>query len=185
METQTKAKAMTKAQTWDETVAILKDLGLYSNKNVLDRFAALLEPKKGGGGSSKRQPIMHNDENHYYCRFTGQYFPASEMVYQNPDKRAKLEDKGYSNIGHSIWNKGQKHIKDTMKLATEINFGIIEEHDGMTGDELRTFAMESYKTLEAQKNDNLFNQAKFLMDNFLTIEQAEVMEGLDLPEYSL
>jgi len=79
-----KESIMTKTQTWNEAQTILKDLGLYSNEAVLNRFRDLLEPKKSGG-TTKREPIIHNDEPHYYCRFTGNYFPKSEMVYQNPE----------------------------------------------------------------------------------------------------
>ena len=174
---------MTKTETWNEAVVILKDLGLYSNEVVLKRFAELLEPKKSGG-MTKREPIIHNDELHYYCRFTGTYFPKAHMVYQNAEKREANEDKGYSNIGISLWNKGQKDIKEIMKLATEINFGIITEHEGMTGDELRTFAIETYKELELNKKENSFNNYIFLMANFITDEQADVMEGLELPNQS-
>jgi len=179
---------MTKTQTWNEAQTILKDLGLYSNETVLNRFRDLLEPKKSGG-TTKRSAIIHNDEPHYYCRFTGEYFPKAEMVYQNDEKREKNEDKGYSNIGISLWNKGQKDIKDIMKLATEINFGIITELeiDGEDGvevlhnDELKAWAMKSYQDLEANKKENNFNKFEYLMAEYLTDEQADKMEGLDLP----
>jgi len=69
-----------------------------------------------------------------------------------------------------------------MRVATEINFGIIKEYDGLTGDELRSYAMKSYQDLEAHKENNDYNKFEHLMSEYLTQEQADVMEGLDLPE---
>jgi len=165
---------MTKLQTWNAAQDLLKELGLFSNPIVVSKFEELLAPKKGGG-LSRPEPIFHNDENHYFCRFTGLYFPASEMVYQNPDKRAKLEDKGYSNIGSSIWNKAQKHIKDLPTKSIEIRYGE-DQSDGALAKAIKL----DQEFMEIKK-DNLGNNAEYLMSNFLSESQADALESLDLP----
>ena len=168
---------MTKLQTWNEAQAILKDLGLFSNENVVSKFEALLAPKKSGG-ISRPADIIHNDVKHRFCRFTGLYFPLSEMIYQNQEKRDKDEDKGYSNIGYSIWNKAQKYIKDLPTKSIEIRYG--EDQS----DETLLKAIELDKEYVKIKKDNLGNYAKWLMENFLSEAQADSLESLDLPAIS-
>jgi len=168
---------MTKLQTWNEAQAILKDLGLFSNENVVSKFEALLAPKKSGG-ISRPADIIHNDVKHRFCRFTGLYFPLSEMIYQNQEKRDKDEDKGYSNIGYSIWNKAQKYIKDLPTKSIEIRYG--EDQS----DETLLKAIELDKEYVKIKKDNLGNDAKWLMENFLSEAQADSLESLDLPAIS-
>ncbi len=166
---------MTKLQTWNEAQAILKDLGLFSNEKVVSKFEALLAPKKSGG-ISRPADIIHNDVKHRFCRFTGLYFPLSEMIYQNQEKRDKDEDKGYSNIGYSIWNKAQKYIKDLPTKSIEIRYG--EDQS----DETLLKAIELDKEYVKIKKDNLGNDAKWLMENFLSEAQADSLESLDLPK---
>ena len=168
---------MTKLQTWNEAQAILKDLGLFSNENVVSKFEALLAPKKSGG-ISRPADIIHNDVKHRFCRFTGLYFPLSEMIYQNQEKRDKDEDKGYSNIGYSIWNKAQKYIKDLPTKSIEIRYG--EDQS----DETLLKAIELDKEYVKIKKDNLGNDAKWLMENFLSEAQADSFESSDLPAIS-
>ncbi len=182
----TEESIMTKTQIWDQVQQILTGENVFkSNKSkeeVTQMLSALLKPKVGGGKSKRPADITHNGMVHKYCRFTGNYFPISEMVYQNAAKREAGEDKGYSNIGYSIWNKGQAWKKNAMKLSTEINFGLITEHNELTGDELRQYAIELYKEVNEVTDANSLNDAEYLMANFLSEEQADVMEGLDLPE---
>lgn len=166
---------MTKLQTWQEAQKILEELGLASNKTVVSKFEALLAPKKGGG-LSRPEPITHNGELHYYCRFTGLYYPSSEMVYQNDDKREKLEDKGYSKIGMSLWTKGQKYLKDMKLRSVEIAYGDDQS------DEAREEGMKLHKEAVALEKDNSLNQHGWLMANMLTDEQADYLETLELPK---
>ena len=166
---------MTKLETWNAAQAIINDLGLSKDKTTksLAAFEALLAPKKAGG--NRPEPINQDGTLFYFCRFTGLYFPSSEMVYQNDETRAALKDKGYSNIGISLWNKGQKYLKDLKMKSVEIAYGDDQS------DEARSRGMELHneaKTLEAA---NSMNNSIYLMENFLTDEQADVLEGLDLP----
>jgi len=164
---------MTKLQTWNEAKEILESLGLSKKayNNALVEFEKLLAPKKGGS-NSRPADVVKDGETYRYCRFTNRYWPLSEMVYQNAEKREKLEDKGYSSIGMSLWTKGQRYIKDGMKRATEINFSIIKEYNGLKGDELREYAMNLYKEIEALKAENKGNEAEWLAQ-FATEEQQK------------
>ena len=166
---------MTKLQTWNKAQQIITELGLTkkNEKIALEAFELLLAPKKGGG--SRPEPKQHNGEAHYYCRFTTLYFPTSEMVYQNDEARTNLKDKGYSNIGISLWNKGQKYLKDLQKRSIDIAYG----KDQI--DETRAKGMALHQEAQALIDANSMNDGKYLLEHFLTTEQADVLEGLDLP----
>ena len=166
---------MTKTQIWSAVQAIITELGLSkkATTEAMNRFEVLLAPKKAGG--NRPEPIDLDGTLYYFCRFTGLYFPSTEMVYQNDEARAELKDKGYSNIGISIWNKGQKYLKDLKMKSVEIAYGDDQS------DEARSRVMELHneaKTLEAA---NSMNNSIYLMEHFLTDEQADILEGLDLP----
>ena len=166
---------MTKLQTWNAAQAIINELGL-TNKNAtiaMDKFEALLAPKKSGG--SRPEPIIFEDEEYKYCRFTGLYFPKSELVFQNDEARDADKDKGYSNIGISIWNKGQKYLKDLKFGSVEIAYGDDQS------DETLIKGREMHQEAVALTKDNSMNNYAYLMEHFLTEEQADSLEGLDLP----
>ena len=166
---------MTKIQTWNAATAIINELGLSKKleAEALSKFENLLAPKKSGG--NRPEPIDHNGELHYYCRFTGQYLPKSEMVYQNDETREANKDKGYSNIGISIWNKGQKYLKDLQIQSVEIAYG--DDQSDAVLLKGRAFHVAAKKL----KDDNSMNNYAYLMEHFLTNEQADILEGLDLP----
>ncbi len=171
---------MTKLQTWNEASEILSNLTFKSNAerdNAFSLFEKLLAPKKSGG-ITRPADIIHNGEKHRFCRFTNLYFPLSEMIFQNQEKREKDEDKGYSNIGYSIWNKAQKYIKDLPTKSIEIRYGSDQS------DEMLEKAIKMDKEYIEIKSQNLGNNAKWLMENFLSESQADSLESLDLPEIS-
>ena len=167
---------MTKLQTWNEAIAIINELGLSKKATqvAISRFEDLLAPKKGGG-TSRPEPINKDGELYHYCRFTGLYFPTSELVYQNDEQRSLGKDKGYSNIGISIWNKGQKYLKDLKMKSVEIAYGDDQS------DEARAKGMELHKEAVELEKANSMNDYNYLMEHFLTEAQADVLEGLDLP----
>ena len=168
---------MTKLQTWNAAMAILDETTFKSNASkdeAIKRFEELLAPKKSGG--SRNAPLNIDGQEYPYCRFTGLYFPKSEMVYQNDEARELDKDKGYSKIGMSLWTKGQKYLKDTKMKAVEIAFG--EDQS----DETRQRGMELHRTAVELEKDNSLNQYAYLMENFLTTEQADYLESLDLPD---
>ncbi len=167
---------MTKLQTWNAAQAIIAELGLSKKitEEASKRFEDLLAPKKSGG--SRPEPIEQDGILFYFCRFTGLYFPSTEMVYQNDETRAALKDKGYSNIGISIWNKGQKYLKDLKMKSVEIAYGDDQS------DEARNRGMELHNQAKEIEAANSMNNATYLMAHFLTEAQADVLEGLELPE---
>jgi len=167
---------MTKIQTWNKAQAIIKELELTEEdeKIAIEAFGLLLAPKKGGG--TRPEPKEHNGEKYYYCRYTTLYFPTSEMVYQNEESRTDLKDKGYSNIGISLWNKGQKYLKDLQKRSIEIAYGKDQK------DATRAKGLALHQEAVALIEANSMNDGKYLLENFLTEEQADILEGLDLPE---
>ena len=169
---------MTKLQTWNAAIAIIEDLGLSKDKKTksLAAFELLLAPKKAGG--NRPDPIDKDGILHYYCRFTGMYFPSSEMVYQNDEHRANLKDKGYSNIGISLWNKGQKYLKDLKMKSVEIAYGDDQS------DEARNRGMELHKEAKELERCNSMNDYVYLVETFMTLEQDAKIQDLDLPTLS-
>jgi len=167
---------MNKLQTWNAAKEIIESLNLdiELNKTAMLKFEGLLAPKKSGGGS-RPEPLLVDGVNYYYCRFTNLYFPSSQMIYQNDETRAALKDKGYSNIGISLWNKGQKFLKDMKMKSVEIAYGDDQS------DEARAEGMKLHQEATQLTKDNSMNDYNYLMTNFLTNEQADILEGLDLP----
>ena len=165
---------MTKLQTWNEAQNILKELGLFSNKEVVSKFEQLLAPKKSGGTSIK--PIEHDGELYHYCRFTGLYQPEEQMVFQNDEKRSEGKHKGYSKIGMSLWTKGQAYLKNLKMKSVEIAYG--EDQS----DEAREEGMKLHREAVELEKNNSMNDHVYLMEHFLTDEQADVLESLELPE---
>jgi hypothetical protein len=166
---------MTKLQTWNEAQAIIEDLGLSKAKKdaAIAAFEALLAPKKAGG--NRPAPIFKDGEEYRYCRFTGLYFPLSEMVFQNDEARAAGKDKGYSAIGISLWNKGQKYLKDLKMKSVEIAYG--EDQS----DEMLIKGREMHQEAVQLEKANSMNNYVYLMEHFLSEEQADYLQGLDLP----
>ncbi len=167
---------MTKLQTWNAAQAIINQLGLSKKgtAEALNKFGALLAPKKSGG-SSRPEPINRDGVIYYFCRFTGLYFPSTEMVYQNAASRSELKDKGYSNIGISLWNKGQKYLKGLKMESVEIAYGDDQS------DEQLIIGRKIHKEAKELEQANSLNNSTYLMEHFLTNEQADILESLDLP----
>lgn len=168
---------MTKTQTWNEVKSILGDLTFKSNKEkeeAFKRFELLLAPKKRGGNSAIA-PIERDGELYHYDRFTGLYMPTNEMVFQNDEKRAEGKHKGYSKIGMSLWTKGQKYIKDLKMKSVEIAYGDDQS------DEARAEGMRLHQEAVELEKNNSMNDHVYLMEHFLTDEQAEYIASLDLP----
>jgi len=153
---------MNKSDTWNATLEIIRTHDL--SKEIELELEALLAPKKGGGGTARE--LFTIDGNDYkYCRFTGTLSLLGDLVYQNDEKKAAKQDKGYSTIGISLWSKGQKHIKELKdKLTEQI---LSDEPDtGIIGEikaELKDIAA-----------DNLGNDYTWLRQ-FLTEEQEEYL----------
>jgi len=167
---------MTKAQQWNKAQEILASLGLSKAKNeaAMVAFRDLLEPKKSGG--SRPEPIILNDETFYFCRFTNRYWKSEAMVYQNDEHRAAMKDKGYSAIGISLWNKGQKYLKDLKIQSVEIAYG--EDQS----DEARAKGMELHQQAQKLTTDNSMNSAIYLVENFITDEQKVLLESDSISE---
>lgn len=77
--------------------------------------------ERGGFGISANPPKEIDGVLHYYCRYTGKYYPLSEMVLSNG------KSKGYSKIGIAAWTKVNQSIK---KLDTGITNAYIALSDG-------------------------------------------------------
>ena len=166
---------MTKLQTWNAAQAIINELGLTNKAATIAiaKFEALLAPKKSGG--SRPEPIIFEDEEYKYCRFTGLYFPKSELVFQNDEARDADKDKGYSNIGISIWNKGQKYLKDLKYGSVEIAYGDDQS------DEMLIKGREMHQEAKELTDSNSMNNYVYLMEHFLTEEQQSTIDSLELP----
>jgi len=116
---------------------------------------------------SSRIIKMIDGEEYRNCRFTGRLWPLDELVYQNDEYRTQGKDKGYSKIGISLWNKGQKYIKN---LETKM-IDLI-----MSGEDASKVATE----LKQIKENNLGNKPEWLLQ-FATPEQEEIMKSKSYP----
>ena len=166
---------MTKAQIWNAAKVILNETTFKSNDmrdGVIKRFEELLAPKRK---VMRKEAIEVDGILYYHCRYTNLFFPSSEMIYQNEENRTNLKDKGYSNIGISLWNKGQKYIKDLQIKSIEIAYGEDRSEDALEE------GMKLHKEAEALKSGNSLNHHEYLMEHFLTNEQAYSLESLNLP----
>ena len=170
-----KGSIMTKLQTWTAAQSIINGLNLEdeAQKRAFNLFEELLAPKKSG---NKREVLIIDDINYYFCRFTGLYFPSSEMIYQNDKARAELKDKGYSKIGISIWNQGQKYLKALKFESVEIAYGDDQS------DEMREKGLKLHQEANELIKNNSMNNYEYLMKKFLSNDQADYLEGLNLPE---
>lgn len=159
---------MTKKEIWTKVSEIAANHNL--SEVVIKELAEILEPKKGGGGSSR---IIKEIDGIIYknCRFTGRLWPESELIYQNDEKREAGQDKGYSKVGISLWNKGQKYIKNLKERLT----------DEVMKDEPDAGVVKKLKEeITAIQKDNLGNNSEWL-GQFATEEQKKEIESLSLP----
>lgn len=165
---------ITKKEIWANAQDILNNLGL--SKAVLaaatEKFEVLLAPKKAG--MTRPQPLEIDGTLYYYCRFTGLYFISENMIYQNPEKKEALDDKGYSKYGISLWTKGQKYLKDIQIKSTNIAYGV-----GYDNADPKVFA-EGKELMELHtklKKDNSANDYSWLMKNIADAKTLVVIEA--------
>lgn len=112
---------MTKLELWSSVLAIGEQHKL--KKAVMDELEALLAPKS----RAAREVYTLDGVDYKFCRFTGFYWPTDKMIYQNDEQRSLGRDKGYSQVGIAMWNKGQNYIKNlTNKLLDAVTTGDTE-----------------------------------------------------------
>lgn len=159
---------MNKTQVWAEVLNISKEYDL--SKEAVAALSNLLEPKKGSS-SSARIIKMIDGKEYRNCRFTNQLWALDDLIYQNDEKREAKKDKGYSKIGISIWNKGQKYIKDLKDNLMDLTLN--EEVD------LETLAKLKEK-LRDIKEKNLGNNPEWLVQ-FLSEDQLKELKNKSYP----
>jgi hypothetical protein len=116
-------------------------------------FEALLAPKTRG--SNRPEPIEKDGQKYYYCRYSGRYWPASEMIYQNDEKRELGQDKGYSKVGISLWTRGRKYLD---KIKSALTDEILSEKPDKN-------KIEEYKKILSGAD---YNDKDWLMENILS-----------------
>ena len=156
-------KVPTKTDVWNKVVDILSNNEINENDEMFKDLSELLKPKKSGARGDRPEPIVVDDETYYYCRYTGRFWKSEDMIYQNDEARNLLKDKGYSKIGISLWNKGQKFIK-TMKE---------ELFDEIMSDSPDTEKMSQLKTDIANYDGN----TKESLIEFITDEQSKTIDS--------
>ena len=160
---------MKKSEVWAKVLEIKKEHKI--NEKAFQALAEILEPKKSGGGSSRIIEVINGLE-YRACRFTGQLWPLDELVYQNDEMKELKKDKGYSKIGISLWNKGQKYIKDLKNKLT----------DEIMKDVPDVIKIEEFKTeLKEIEAKNLGNDHNWLIEKFATPKQLEEINEKSLP----
>ena len=159
---------MKKSELWNEVLRIAEENNL--SEAAINELSKLLEPKRGGGHSNR---IIKDIDGTTYknCRFTDRLWPESELIYQNDEMREQKKDKGYSKVGISLWNKGQKHIKNIKEEMTNI---ILADEPDM--DKLAALKDE----LKSIEKNNFGNDATWL-EQFATDEQLAELEEISLP----
>ena len=159
---------MTKTEIWNKVQEIAAEHRI--NKKAMAALAELLEPKKGGGHSN-RIVVEKDGITYKSCRFTNRLWPEDELIYQNDDMKAKGKDKGYSRVGISLWNKGQKELKEIKEALTNelIN-------DNPNQDKIKELSAQ----LKEIESKNLNNNPEWLLQ-FATDEQLKEIEEKSLP----
>ena len=150
---------MRKSEIWNKIQEIGEKYSL--SEDVMEELGSFLKPKKSGSHSER---IEKEIEGKIYrnCRFLNLMVPIEDLVYQNDKMREEGKDKGYSKIGISVWNKGQKVIRDLQQKLTD---GVLN------GDDVTEIASE----LKEIKEKNLGNNPEWLKQ-FLTDDQKEVVK---------
>ena len=154
-----KERKMKKSELWNKIQEIGKKHEL--SKEVMDELSIYLEPKKSGSHSERIEKVIEG-KTYRNCRFLNLMVPIEDLVYQNDKMREEGKDKGYSKIGISIWNKGQKKIKDLQQKLTD---GVLN------GEDVTEVASE----LKEIKEKNLGNNPEWLKQ-FETDDQKEVVK---------
>jgi len=95
-----------------------------------------LKPKSAG--STRPEDI----DGQTWCRYTGEYYDYSEMVYQNQTQRDLQKHKGYSKDGISRWTKARADLakwnKELGELGVKAMDGEIDQNDKDRFAELKT-----------------------------------------------
>ena len=151
---------MTKAQVWAEALGLLNKN--EASEEFIKDMAELLKPKSGGGNTRPANRVDADGRTLYYCRYTNAFYKSDDMVYQNPAKLEERKDKGYSKIGISIWNKGQKYIKT---LKDDLFDMMVKEENP------DTTLMSEMKSIIANFKGNSIDE----LDQFLTDEQRVLL----------
>ena len=91
-----------------------------------------LKPKSAG--STRPEDI----DGQTWCRYTGEYYDYSEMVYQNQTQRDLQKHKGYSKDGISRWTKARADLAKWNKELGEL--GVKAMESDITEDDKDRFA---------------------------------------------
>ena len=145
------AKTLSKSQVWAEVQNIIAEYGI--NEEGSSALGELFKPKSRSQVESRT--IENEDgETLFYCRYTNHFWPSTEMVYQNDEKRDDLKDKGYSKVGISLWSKGAKHSDKLNREALELMKAGEMEEAQIKGTEALEFDRNRYQDLEALLTDD-------------------------------
>jgi len=137
---------MTKTQIWDNAQEIIKNNDL--SIEVFNELEALLKPKSGGA-STRPEDI----DGKTYCRYTGEFWDYSDMVYQNKEAEANKKHKGYSKEGISRWTKARRDLVVTKDKLLAMMLSEKPDKDVLI--ELK----DKLKNLEENSNDYEFLKA--------------------------
>ena len=160
---------MTKKQMWDKVLELMESHSI-ENAEFKKELAQLLEPKKGGGASN-RITVEKDGITYKSCRLTDRLWPESELIYQNDKMREVGKDKGYSKVGISLWNKGQKYIQNLKNdLTNEI---MANKPDKKKLEEMK----KELKEIESKKSGN---NPEWIL-KFATEDQLKEIDEKSLP----
>ena len=151
---------MTKTELWTKVQRIGETYKL--SDEVMNELGELLKPKTRS--SNRPEPKYIGDEPYFYCRYTGTYWPVEEMIYQNDEKKSKLQDKGYSKLGISLWTRGKKLVD---KMRTDLTDQVISKDPDQ----------ELVKTLKEELTLANFNDKEWLYDNIATDEDRKLINA--------
>jgi hypothetical protein len=156
---------MNKTQIWNEVKAIIEaEVATSKQAKVIEALAPILAPKRGG--ATRPTPIEVDGEVRYHCRYTDAFWAAEDMIYQNDAKREALEDKGYSKLGISLWERGRKH-------ANKLQAAIGEALAANNVDEAKQLNEE----LMLFNNTKPYNDAEWLYNNVANDEERALIDA--------
>jgi len=143
---------MTKTELWNKVQDLLNNESKVSKK-LEKGLEDLLKPKSKVSVNPPRE--NENGELEFYCRYTLDWYPKDETIFQNDTKREENKSKGYSKTGISLWTKAQRILKDKKDELFDIMMGTIKIED----EEIKLQKMEELKLFISTTN---FNDPEYL-----------------------
>jgi len=106
---------MTKTELYTKIKTDIEALKLEDEQAIMAIIDLYTKPKSGGTSRPE-----DNEAGQTFCRYTGEFYDYSEMVYQNQSMRDLGKHKGYSKEGISRWTKARAELAKNKNILGEL-----------------------------------------------------------------